>query len=175
MPSRKTTAPNRAPTSSPKDPAAQTPRSIQPRAAALENSIGYSLRRAQFSTYAGFTEAMDRFDVRPSQFAVLVLVRSNPGLSQSAICSALGIQKTNFVALLDKLEARGLTERRKIGSDRRSSALHLTREGEIFVAKMDAAHAAMEKQLARRLGSKSTRELLLALHSFTAKAHTPGQ
>jgi DNA-binding MarR family transcriptional regulator len=67
---------------------------------------------------------MSPFDIRPSQFAVLVLIRSNPGLIQSAICTALGIQKTNFVALLDKLEARGITERCRAGVDRLHAAPH---------------------------------------------------
>jgi len=142
----------------------------RPSAPSLDNSVGYSLRRAQLSTYDAFSAAMKPFDVRPSQFAVLVLIRANPGLTQSAICAALGIQKTNFVALLDKLEALGLTERRKVGGDRRSSALHLTETGETFVAKMEAAHAAMEKRVARRLGMKRTRELLAVLHEFTSKA-----
>jgi DNA-binding MarR family transcriptional regulator len=138
---------------------------------ALDNSVGYTLRRAQLSTYELFSSTMDAFDVRPSQFAVLVLIRSNPGLTQSSICSALGIQKTNFVALLDKLEDRGLTVRRKVGGDRRSSALHLTPAGETFVAEMEAAHDAMEKKLSKRLGAAQTRDLLVALNEFATKGH----
>jgi DNA-binding MarR family transcriptional regulator len=136
---------------------------------ALDKSVSYSLRRAQLSTYGAFSDSMEKFDIRPSQYAVLVLIRSNPGLTQSAICNELGIQKTNFVALLDKLEGRGLTERRKANGDRRSSALHLTADGEATVAAMEAAHDAMEKKLARRLGARRTRELLEHLHDFSAK------
>ena len=113
---------------------------------------------------------MEPFDIRPSQLAVLILIRSNPGLTQSAICSALGIQKTNFVALLDKLDDRDLTVRRKVGGDRRSSALHLTPAGEIFVAAMEAAFGEMEKKLVKRLGTKRTRELLAILHEFAGQA-----
>jgi DNA-binding MarR family transcriptional regulator len=150
----------------------KTPATERVKSEALDKSVGYSLRRAQFSTYDAFSAAMETFAIRPSQFAVLVLIHSNPGLTQSAICSALGIQKTNFVALLDKLEARGLTERRKVGGDRRSSALHLTKMGNDFVLKMQAAHNAMEKDLAQRLGPKRTRELLALLHEFAAKARS---
>jgi DNA-binding MarR family transcriptional regulator len=138
---------------------------------ALEKSLGYTLRRAQLSTFDLFSSTMAQFDVRPSQFAVLVLIRSNPGLTQSSICAALGIQKTNFVALLDKLEDRGLTVRRKVGGDRRSSALHLTLAGETFVATMEAAHDAMEKKLSKRLGAPRTRELLANLKEFAHQVH----
>src|SRR3954466_9433279 len=108
--------------------------------AALDGSLGYSLRRAQLSTYREYDSFMARFDIRPAQFAVLTLIRSNPGSSQSAVSTALGIQKANFVAVIDRLESRGLTERRKLRGDRRSSALYLTRSGELFCEKLEAAH-----------------------------------
>lgn len=136
----------------------------------LDASLGYSLRRAQLSTYGDFVTVMERFEIRPSQFAVLVLIRANPGLTQSAISLTLGIQKANFVALLDRLEGRGLTERRKVPEDRRSSALHLTRAGETFVKKLEAAHAVLETNLSVRLGEKRSRQLLALLHEFTAVA-----
>ncbi len=154
------------------DPTVPPSRELQ--AFDLQNSVGYSLRRAQFSTYKEFNSAMHLLDIRPSQFAVLSLIHANPGLRQSAISSALGIQKTNFVALLDKLEDRGLTERRKLHGDRRSSALYLTETGEAFVTNMHAAHRSMEKKLAQRLGPKRTRQLLSLVHEFTARAR-PGK
>src|SRR5690242_2192559 len=80
----------------------------------LDRSLGYSLRRAQMSTFAEFTRFMSSFDVRPSQFSVLILVRDNPGLRQASVSKALDIQKTNLVPLLDGLQKRGLLERRTV-------------------------------------------------------------
>jgi DNA-binding MarR family transcriptional regulator len=139
-----------------------------PQTTSLDASLGYSLRRAQLSTYRDFGLFMDKFSIRPSQFAALVLIRSNPGLTQAAVSIALGIQKANFVAVLDRLEERRLTERRKVGGDRRSSALYLTREGEVFVKKMEAGHAALEAKLTSRLGERRSEQLLALLHEFSA-------
>ena len=136
--------------------------------AALDGSLGYSLRRAQLSTYREYDLFMARFDIRPAQFAVLTLIRSNPGSSQSAISTALGIQKANFVAVIDRLESRGLTERRKLRGDRRSSALYLTRSGELFCEKLQAAHAKLEAHLASRLGVRRSRQFLKLLHEFAS-------
>ena len=136
--------------------------------AALYTSLGYSLRRAQLSTYREYDSFMARFDIRPSQFAVLSLIESNPGSSQSAISTALGIQKANFVAVIDRLESRGLTERRKLRGDRRSSALYLTRSGELFCNKLQAAHAKLEAQLTSRLGVRRSRRFLKLLHKFAS-------
>ena len=97
-------------------PVGQTAPKQQITTAALDDSIGYLLKRAQFSTYGEFAAAMDDFEIRPSQYATLVLIHANPGLKQSALGGTLGIQKANFVALLDGLEVRGLTERRRIRS-----------------------------------------------------------
>lgn len=133
----------------------------------LDQSLGYSLRRAQLSTYPFFVEAMEGLGVRPSEFAILILVLTNPGASQSAISDALNVQKANFVPLLDKLETRGLVERCEVPGDRRYSALHLTTKGEQFVEQMQEAHAAYEARLASRLGARKSRELLRLVHEFS--------
>jgi DNA-binding MarR family transcriptional regulator len=133
----------------------------------LDRSLAYSLRRAQLSTYQDFTAFMADFDIRPSQLAVLMLIRSNPGQTQSAISATLAIQKANFVALLDGLEARDLTERRKVAGDRRAFALYLTRIGETLVRKLEAAHDEMEEKLKSRLGPKRSLQLLNLLHEFS--------
>lgn len=137
--------------------------------AALDISIGYSLRRAQMSTYQEYDSSMAKFNIRPSQYAVLVLIRANPGLSQSAVSATLGIQKANFVAVIDRLESRGLTERRKLRGDRRSSALHLTEKGERFCGKLEASHAELEARLSSRLGPRRTAQFLKMLHDFSLR------
>ncbi len=136
----------------------------------LDDSLGYTLRRAQLSIFQEFTEFMASYDVRPAQFAVLVLIRANPGMTQSMIGGFLGIQKANFVNLLDRLADRGLTERRQVGGDRRSSALHLTKAGETFVRKIEAAHETLETRLSERLGERKSHQLLKLLREFCSKA-----
>jgi DNA-binding MarR family transcriptional regulator len=133
----------------------------------LDQSLGYSLRRAQLSTYSEFTRFMEKFDVRPSQFTVLVLLRYNPGLTQSAVSTVLSIQKANLVSLLDGLEERGLIERRSVASDRRAFALYLTRPGETFTKKMEAGHVKLETSIRKRLGDASSAQLLRLLHAFS--------
>ena len=96
----------------------------------LAQSIGYNLRRAQLRVFEHFAASFGELDLRPGQYSVLVIVGRNPGLRQSAVAAALGIQRTNFVPLVDELERRGLVERRASPIDRRSHALHLTDAGE---------------------------------------------
>src|SRR3954447_24143851 len=79
----------------------------------LPGLVGYALRRAQLAVFQDFVDTMATVDVRPGQFSVLLLIAINPGVSQTEISEALGIKPTNLAVLLNGLQARGLTERRR--------------------------------------------------------------
>jgi DNA-binding MarR family transcriptional regulator len=141
----------------------------------LQDHLGYVLRRAQMEVFSRFAEAMREVDLTPGQFGVLVLIDQNPGVRQSAICDALGIQRSNFVALLHDLERRGLALRRTHGSDARINALHLTRKGQALLRRANTLHTAYEAQLTQRLGPAGRETLLTLLRELsgspTSKAH----
>ena len=128
----------------------------------LEASIGYRLRRAQLAAFEGIIEALNEVDLRPGSFSVLLIIGLNPGLKQSQVSAALGIQRTNFVGLLDKLEKKGLATRRRSDGDRRSYALHLTDAGRAILVRALDLQRKHEASLARRLGTGG-RERLLSL------------
>ena len=142
--------------------AEEIPPARQVRLGALGDSMGYALRRAQLASTAEFLEAMKEVDLRPTQFSVLILISENPGVRQTEVCAALGLQKANFVPLLNELERRGLAERRPGIPDRRASALHLTEQGAAVLQRALQLHAEWEDRVAARLGPKG-REQLLAL------------
>ncbi len=130
---------------------------------ALGDIIGYKLRRAQLMVFQDFIESFSRLKLRPAEFSVLAVIATQPGLKQSEIASMLGIKRANFVALMDGLERRGLAERRKADSDRRSHSLHLTPEGARFVKKMSAVWQSHEDRLITRLGGTEERDRLITL------------
>ena len=85
----------------------------------MEDAVGYSLRRAQLAVFQHFNEAFSSKGLRPTDFAVLLLLKRNQGSKQSEVAEALGIQRANFVAIVDGLENKGFVERRKSETDRR--------------------------------------------------------
>ena len=95
----------------------------------LDNAVGYLLRRAQLAVFEDFARRFAALDLSPAQFSTLVAIRANPGKRQSDIAAALGVQRPNFVALMDELERRGIAERVRSGADRRANALQLTPAG----------------------------------------------
>jgi len=137
----------------------------------LDNLLGYRLRRAQLSVFQDFLVAMKDFDLRPAQFSVLAIIDANPGLKQSRVSEALGINRANFVALLDELEQRKLARRAPAPGDRRSNALFLTPKGEAFLK--DAYRHLLtqhEKRVETVLGSADKQQLLGLLEKLTTLA-----
>ena len=96
---------------------------------ALTSIVGYPLRRAQLAVFEDFNRRFAALDLSPAQYSTLVAIAANPGRKQSEIAGALGIQRPNFVAMMDELERRGLAERLRTPADRRSRALALTAAG----------------------------------------------
>jgi DNA-binding MarR family transcriptional regulator len=119
----------------------------------LPGLVGYVLRRAQVAVFQDFARAYAKFDIRPVQYAVLIVIGGNPGQKQTAVGAALGIKRANFVALCDELEKRNLIVRRHIPNDRRSYALHLTPKGEALLKQLHAANAEHEARIAAVLGA----------------------
>ena len=125
----------------------------------LEQRIGYALRRAQVAVFHDFFDAFSKHDLRPAQYSVLTIIEHNPGLPQGRVAEALGIQKTNFVAMIGALEARGLVRREPSKQDRRAHGLFLTREGEKLMVKLHKSAQMHETRIIERVGEETYRAL----------------
>ena len=129
----------------------------------LATTLGFALRRAQVAVAADFADHFRREEIRPSQFAVLTVLRHNPGLRQTQVSFALGIKRTNFVPLIDELERRGFAERRRVPGDRRAAALFRTREGDAMLDRLEAIAREHEGGFIARLGATDHARLLALL------------
>lgn len=117
----------------------------------LRDSVGYLLRRAQIAVFQRFFDVFAEFDIHPAQYSTLTVIQRNPGLSQTRLANALGIKKTNLVAMINALEARGLARRKSTDSDRRSHALYLTKKGIILVGRLHQQDALLNRSVLRSL------------------------
>jgi DNA-binding MarR family transcriptional regulator len=134
----------------------------------LANMTGYALRRAQLAVFDDLIATFAELDLRPAQYSVLVLLGEQPGLKQSDVAAALGIQRANFVVLFDGLERRGLAQRSAAPNDRRSYALYLTGEGERVLARAKELETELEGRLDARLGPGGREQLLALLGRIVA-------
>lgn len=162
MAAKKTKAPSRA--ASPADDAQPLDLS------ALTSIVGYPLRRAQLAVFEDFNRRFAALQLSPAQYSALVVIAANPGRKQSEIAGALGIQRPNFVAMMDELERRGLAERLRTPVDRRSRALALTAAGAALVARARRVQAEQEKEVERLIGRQGREQLVAALARLGALA-----
>ncbi|MDH4190081.1 MAG: MarR family transcriptional regulator [Betaproteobacteria bacterium] len=125
----------------------------------LPGLLGYRLRLAQQAIFRDFADSIP--DLSPGRVGVLVLIESNPGVTQSRLARAVGIDRSTLVGLLHELEARNLVQRRR-GTDRRTNGLWLTAKGAALLARTLPLIARHEERVAAGL-SASERSRLLAL------------
>lgn len=137
------------------------------RTAPLRELIGYALRRAQGAVYSDLSDSLAALELRPVQLTLLLMVEENPGASQSGVCEALGIQKTNTVATMGDLERRGFIVRKKSSSDARSYQLYLTAKGKRLMLRAGEVHAIHEQRLIDRIGLDGRDQLLRLLGKLT--------
>lgn len=133
---------------------------------ALDRRMGYALRRAQLAVFNDFFRTVATFEISAAEYSVLTIIENNPGLTQTQVADALGIKKTNFVALIKRLEDRGLVSRQSLPHDRRSFALHLTPAGDALIAKLHAASDAHEARIRALVGEARYQALFEPLHAL---------
>jgi DNA-binding MarR family transcriptional regulator len=143
-------------------------KSTRLQASGLGDQVGFGLRFAQAAVWSDLTATLAPFDLRPHQYAALLIVSEGPGCKQQEIGDALGIFRSNLVALIEDLSARGLISRAVKPEDRRSYSLALTDKGAALMDRADAAHAAHGARVAKALEPYEPRHLLEMLHSLAA-------
>ena len=126
----------------------------------LQDILGYYLRRAQSANFQLFDKNLSERNISPGQFGLLCKIGKNPGISQTALARADGIERSTRGEVIDRFEARTLVARRRHPSDRRVYALHLTRKGEKFLSQVIPEVIASEGELTRNLTQKEFKTLL---------------
>ena len=106
------------------------------------------------------TERLGPLRLSPRAWGVLsTLVESGP-LTQIDLATALSIDRTAMVYLLDELEERGLVERVRNPNDRRSFLIHLTASGRQTQRRAAAALAGQAEKLLEPLDAAQRRQLV---------------
>jgi DNA-binding MarR family transcriptional regulator len=138
---------------------------------------GAAFLLAQLGAHAAgrYAEKVAALELDPPQTGVLHLLAREAGMSQQALAGRLGVAPSRVVGLVDGLEGRGLVERRRSASDRRSYELHLTAQGRDVLQRLRAVAKAHEDDVTTAL-SAGERLMLVELLRKVADQQglTPG-
>lgn len=95
----------------------------------LDRSPIHLLHRAGQCAGDIFQNKLGNVDLTPRQFAVLVTVAQNEGLSQTQLVDKTGIDRSTLADIVRRMLKKSLLQRRRTREDARAYAVKLTDEG----------------------------------------------
>jgi DNA-binding MarR family transcriptional regulator len=134
----------------------------------LDGLLGFHLRMASAAVARDFAAAMVDLDLTQKQFAVLELIAVNGEVSQVDIAQALGTDRATMMAIVDRLDARGLVGRRRSKRDGRRQHLSVSAAGESLLAEARARIERHEARYWQQLGAADGKRLLDLLRTVAA-------
>jgi len=129
----------------------------------LSGLLGYRLRLAQQIVFRDFARTVA--ELSPGRVGILLLIDANPGVTQSDLAHAVGLDRSTMVGLVDTLEDRHLIERRR-GEDRRTNGLWLTRAGRSLLGRLKKRIDLHERRVAARLSAAERVQLIALLEKL---------
>lgn len=95
----------------------------------LQGSALHLLHRAGQCASEIFQSEMTSGDLTPRQFAVLVAVSQNEGLSQTSLVKKTGIDRSTLADIVRRMLRKNLLQRRRTKDDARAYSVKLTDDG----------------------------------------------
>jgi len=126
----------------------------------LAGWIGFNLRMAQESAFQAFSRRSQDIGEHPGRFATLMLIHRNPGISQTELSQASGRDKSSLTPVIEDLVRRGLVERQRTDSDKRTYRLTLTAQGKKVLASLVRCARRHERVLDGIVGTRDRKRFL---------------
>jgi len=114
--------------------------------------------RTRFDQKARATHAMTR-----AQWIILSRLDRQPGMSQNEMAAICEVEPITVARLVDRLEVRGLVERRADPSDRRIKRLHLLPAAKPILETINEARDLMSARITAGLDEKTRNTVIDAL------------
>ena len=95
----------------------------------LDRSPIHLLHRAGQCAGDVFQGEIGESDLTPRQYAVLLTVSQNEGLSQTQLVERTGVDRSTLADIVRRMLKKGLLQRRRTKEDARAYAVRLTEEG----------------------------------------------
>ncbi|HEX3546958.1 MAG TPA: MarR family winged helix-turn-helix transcriptional regulator [Mycobacterium sp.] len=130
------------------------------------DSVAFLLAQIGHHAAGMFAEQMEELDLTPPHSGILWAIAAEPGRSQQALSTRLGLLPSRVVGYVDELEDRGYVERRRNPDDRRLHALYLTASGKRLMGKIGDLARQHERRLTAGLDAAqraTLRELLATI------------
>jgi MarR family transcriptional regulator, temperature-dependent positive regulator of motility len=132
----------------------------------LERSPLHLLHRAGQCAADVFQTELGSGDVTPRQFAVLVTVSQNEGLSQTHLVERTGIDRSTLADIVRRMLKKGLLQRRRTREDARAYAVKLTEEGWRVLKSVDPLARKVDDRILASLPATQRERVLQDLNAI---------
>jgi DNA-binding MarR family transcriptional regulator len=105
-------------------------------------------------------------DLTARQLVVLVAAGSNEGASQTDLTAATGIDRSTMADIVQRLQRKGLLQRRRTREDARTYAVKLTDQGRRALEKAGPAARRVDERVLGALPAKQREAFMAALTSI---------
>ena len=122
------------------------------------------------ATHTAAAEVLGSVGLTPALFALLNVIGAREGAIQQELGSALGIDRSTMVSLIDQLENDGLATRRPSPTDRRAREIAITPKGRRQLKKARKLILQVEDEILAGLTADERGELLALLRRALASA-----
>jgi DNA-binding MarR family transcriptional regulator len=122
------------------------------------------------ASHTRVAEALESVGLTPPLFGVLNLLGAREGVIQQEIGSAMGIDPSTMVALIDELETAGLAKRRPHPADRRAREVTITAKGRRVLERARQLANQVEDDVLGGLTGAERRQLLTLLRRALSSA-----
>ncbi|HYF60663.1 MAG TPA: MarR family winged helix-turn-helix transcriptional regulator [Burkholderiaceae bacterium] len=143
-------------------------------AADLHRMPGHLIRRLHQQGVALYAQHAGASELTPVQYATLHAIGAWPGSDQVGIGRAIACDKATVGAVLDRLQAKGLVERRPDETDRRAWRLRLTPAGAETLARTEPLVGRIQAELLAPLTDAEARQLMALLAKLVGPMPVPG-
>ncbi|WP_326544055.1 MarR family winged helix-turn-helix transcriptional regulator [Pseudorhodoferax sp.] len=135
----------------------------------LQHLLGYHMAKADVPAKAAYYKYIgDPLTLRHVEFTILMLVKSNPAVTQKQLAQTLAVSAANITILLDRVVEKGWIERVRSDSDRRMQHIHLTTAGEKLAEQAYQLSLTCEREMLKHL-TVGERTMLLELLDKVAR------
>jgi DNA-binding MarR family transcriptional regulator len=107
-----------------------------------------------------FHGEMKEGELTPRQYAVLVTVAANEGLSQTGLVERTGIDRSTLADIVRRMLKKGLLQRRRTKEDARAYAVKLTEEGKRLIRIAEPVSRRVDERILEALPLKQREQFL---------------
>lgn len=132
----------------------------------LDRSPLHLLHRAGQCAADIFQAELGEGDLTPRQYAVLITVSLNEGLSQTHLVERTGIDRSTLADIVRRMLKKGLLQRRRTKEDARAYAVKLTEEGWRVLKSAEPLSRKVDERILSALAPSQRDRLLQDLNSI---------